>query len=132
MVLNLLVAGLLKLREPKDQWIGKVSQTTAELLVSPHWEIRDSVLESIASILEACQSTYVTLVINKSFFYFQLFTCVIGPSLFGSCVSLAVWRSLSDSESYVRASALRALGQITFYDELLSPLLLALNLTPDV
>jgi hypothetical protein len=112
MVLNLLVASLMKLREPRDQWNGKMSQMTAELLVSPHWEIRDSILESITSILEACQST----------------------SLFDSCsgISLAVWRSLSDSESYVRASALRTLGQITFCEELLSPLLQALNLTLDV
>ena len=39
---------------------------------------------------------------------------------------------MNDSESFVRASAFRAIGHLTVYDELLSPLLLALKFTPAV
>ncbi|XP_062508688.1 uncharacterized protein LOC134184932 isoform X2 [Corticium candelabrum] len=110
MVLKQLLNGLIRFKEHSKQWSTKVCLILTKLLVSPHWEDRDSALEFISSILEAWEA----------------------PILFCDCdnITLDVWRCVNDSESFVRASAFRAIGHLTVYDELLSPLLLALKFTP--
>lgn len=60
MALRQLLAALVKLKEQDDRWSAKISQMSANLLASPHWEVRDSALEFISSVLEACKGTDVT------------------------------------------------------------------------
>ena len=59
MVLKQLLNGLIRFKEHSKQWSTKVCLILTKLLVSPHWEDRDSALEFISSILEAWEGNMI-------------------------------------------------------------------------